>query len=169
MFGGSDTLRTSCISAMREPRCAEGRQFRLLRASWRYNQSNDTFNTLNGFTFKGDAPPRIELVFDPPDGLGARRARCDPRPRRGSAVSVSEDGNRLPFELRPEARFHDGTPLTADDVVFSFETLKAHGHPDITQTMRDVTAVPAEGRAGSASPFRASRAPRRRSSSPRRC
>ncbi|PKM22271.1 MAG: ABC transporter substrate-binding protein [Gammaproteobacteria bacterium HGW-Gammaproteobacteria-14] len=33
------------------------------------------------------------------------------------------------FTLRAEARFQDGTPITAADVVFSFETLRDHGHP----------------------------------------
>ena len=33
------------------------------------------------------------------------------------------------FRLRKEAKFADGTPLTADDVVFTFNTLKEKGHP----------------------------------------
>ena len=33
------------------------------------------------------------------------------------------------FNLRPEARWHDGTPITADDVVWSFETLVEKGMP----------------------------------------
>ena len=39
------------------------------------------------------------------------------------------------FKLRPEAKFADGTPLTADDVAFSFETLKTKGHPLFRQTL----------------------------------
>jgi microcin C transport system substrate-binding protein len=39
--------------------------------------------------------------------------------------------------LRPEARFHDGAPLTAHDVAWSLATLKDKGHPIITQLMRD--------------------------------
>ncbi|CAN0594769.1 unnamed protein product, partial [Laminaria digitata] len=33
------------------------------------------------------------------------------------------------FTLRPEARFHDGSPITADDVIWTFETLKNDGAP----------------------------------------
>jgi microcin C transport system substrate-binding protein len=33
------------------------------------------------------------------------------------------------FTLRPEARFHDGSPITADDVIWTFETLKTKGQP----------------------------------------
>ena len=47
------------------------------------------------------------------------------------------------FKLRPEAKFADGTPLTADDVVFSFETLKTKGHPLFAQTLADVVKAEA--------------------------
>jgi microcin C transport system substrate-binding protein len=40
-----------------------------------------------------------------------------------------EDRSWVIFNLREEARWHDGTPITADDVVFSFETLKTRGAP----------------------------------------
>ena len=43
--------------------------------------------------------------------------------------------------MRPEAKFSDGTQVTADDVVFSFNALKEKGHPQITQIIREfVTA-----------------------------
>jgi microcin C transport system substrate-binding protein len=45
------------------------------------------------------------------------------------SMELSADLSAVTFALRPEARFHDGTPLTAHDVVWSFETLKRHGHP----------------------------------------
>src|SRR5699024_7333040 len=35
----------------------------------------------------------------------------------------------IEFDLRPEARFHDGEPVTAEDVVFSFELLMEEGNP----------------------------------------
>lgn len=45
------------------------------------------------------------------------------------SMDIAADGGAVTFALRPEARFNDGTPLTASDVVWSFETLKNHGHP----------------------------------------
>ena len=54
-----------------------------------------------------------------------------------AAVRISDDGLTYRFALRPEARFHDGTPLTAHDVAFSLATLKEKGHPIITQLLRD--------------------------------
>lgn len=122
----------------------KGGTFIMSAPNWYYNQSNNTFNTLNGYTFKGDAPPRVELTFDTlmtaaldePDSIYGLVAK---------SVAVSADGNLYTFELRPEARFSDGTPLTAEDVVFSFETLKARGHPDIAQAIREMASVAADG------------------------
>jgi microcin C transport system substrate-binding protein len=54
------------------------------------------------------------------------------------SAEVADDGKSVTFYLRPEARFADGTPLTADDVVFSFDTLKTKGHPIYRQTLQDV-------------------------------
>jgi microcin C transport system substrate-binding protein len=62
------------------------------------------------------------------------------------SVTVSPDGLRYDFHLRPEAAFHDGTKLTAHDVVFSLMTLKAKGHPTIRQLLRDMSdAVAVDG------------------------
>jgi microcin C transport system substrate-binding protein len=53
------------------------------------------------------------------------------------AVRVSPDGRVYRFSLRPEARFHDGSKLTAHDVVFSLAVLKEKGHPIIGQLLRE--------------------------------
>ena len=53
------------------------------------------------------------------------------------SVRISDDGLTYRFTLRPQAKFHDGTPLTAHDVAFSLATLKDKGHPIITQLLRD--------------------------------
>ena len=47
------------------------------------------------------------------------------------AVRVSDDKLTYRFLLRPEARFHDGSRLTAKDVAFSLKILKTKGHPDL--------------------------------------
>jgi microcin C transport system substrate-binding protein len=44
-------------------------------------------------------------------------------------VEMPADRSWVAFTLRPEARFHDGSPMTADDVVWTFEALKSRGHP----------------------------------------
>jgi microcin C transport system substrate-binding protein len=44
-------------------------------------------------------------------------------------VEVPEDRSWVAFTLRPEARFHDDSPITTDDVIFSFKLLKSEGAP----------------------------------------
>jgi microcin C transport system substrate-binding protein len=59
------------------------------------------------------------------------------------AVRISKNGLTYRFLLRPEARFHDDTRLTAHDVAFSLDILKEKGHPILRQLMRDVKSVEA--------------------------
>ena len=58
-------------------------------------------------------------------------------------VRRSADGLTYTFFIRPEARFHDGSRLTAHDVAFSLTILKAQGHPLITQLLRDMLGAKA--------------------------
>ncbi|MDP6343753.1 MAG: extracellular solute-binding protein [Alphaproteobacteria bacterium] len=57
------------------------------------------------------------------------------------AVELPDDRQSITFNLRPRARWHDGSEITADDVVFSFETLKAKGHPAFRVLFKDITEV----------------------------
>jgi microcin C transport system substrate-binding protein len=59
------------------------------------------------------------------------------------AVIIARDGLTYRFLLRPEAKFHDGSRLTAQDVAFSLNLLKEKGHPIIQQSMQDVVVVEA--------------------------
>ena len=96
-----------------------------------------TFNSLNNYILKGDAAQGLELLFD----SLMTRAQDEPDAVYGliaESAEVADDGKSVTFYLRPEAHFSDGTLVTADDVVFSFETLKEKGHPLFSQTLRDV-------------------------------
>src|SRR5207245_2201593 len=44
-------------------------------------------------------------------------------------MAVPEDRSWIIFNLRSDARFHDGSPITPDDVIWTFNTLREHGHP----------------------------------------
>ncbi len=101
-----------------------------------------TFNSLNNYILKGDAAQGLELLFD---SLMVRAAD-EPDAVYGlvaESAEVADDGMSVTFHLRPEARFADGSPLTADDVVYSFETLKEKGHPIYHQMLRDVVKAEA--------------------------
>jgi microcin C transport system substrate-binding protein len=58
-------------------------------------------------------------------------------------VDVSDDGNVYTFHLRSGPRFHDGSPLTAEDVAFSLMLLKNKGHPNIAELIREMTKAEA--------------------------
>ncbi|GGF77001.1 ABC transporter substrate-binding protein [Azorhizobium oxalatiphilum] len=108
-----------------------------------YNQSFQTFNSLNGYILRGDAAQGIALIFD---SLMVRAAD-EPDAVYGlvaSSVAISDEGRTYRFRLRPEARFHDGSPLTAEDVAFSLTTLKTEGHPLIRQALREFVGAKAE-------------------------
>ena len=75
-----------------------------------------TFNSLNNYILKGDAAQGLELLFD----TLMARAADEPDAAYGlvaESAEVADDGMSVTFYLRPEARFADGTPLTAEDVV----------------------------------------------------
>jgi len=112
--------------------------------NWAYNQNALTFNTLNGYANGGDAAPRPELTFD----SLMTGALDEPSSSYGlvaETVAIAEDGNRFTFALRPAARFHDGSALSASDVVFSLNILKAEGHASIRLRLGELVSAEATG------------------------
>ena len=96
-----------------------------------------TFDSFNDFILKGDAAQGVEYLFD------SLMVRADDEPDAvyglvASTAEVADDGMSVTFKLRPEAKFADGSPLTADDIAFSFQTLKEKGHPRFSILLRDV-------------------------------
>jgi len=124
------------------PNAPKGGVFSQIGPSRQFNQSFQTFNSLNSYILKGDAAQGMELTFaslmvrsgDEPDGMYGLAA---------SSVRISDNGLTYRFTVREQARFHDGTPLTAHDVVWSLATLKEKGHPIITQQLRDFASAEA--------------------------
>jgi microcin C transport system substrate-binding protein len=115
----------------------KGGVFSLIPSSRAYNQSYFTFNSLNAYILKGEGAQGMDMTFAP---LMARAAD-EPDAMYGlvaKSVQISADKTSYRFTLRPEARFHDGSKLTAHDAAFSLTTLKAKGHPLILQQMRDM-------------------------------
>jgi len=60
-------------------------------------------------------------------------------------VEVPDDRRYVIFNLREQARFHDGEPITAEDVKFSYEVLTTKGHPFYRNYYADVSKVTVEG------------------------
>src|SRR3984957_9511718 len=126
-----------------DPDAPKGGTFSQIGPSRQFNQNFLTFNSLNSYILKGDAAQGMELTFatlmvrcgDEPDamyGLAAEKVRR------------SADGLTYQFFIRPQAKFHDGGRLTANDVAFSLNILKAKGHPLISQSLRDFVGAKAD-------------------------
>ncbi|MBH3446372.1 ABC transporter substrate-binding protein [Pseudomonas moraviensis] len=113
-----------------------------------------TFDTVNPYTFKGTSPVTTanflqyginELNEPLMVGTGQYSPSGDePASSYGliaQSVEYSEDRSWVVFNLRPEARFHDGAPVTAYDVAFSYRTLLKDGHPLYRTALQEVLRV----------------------------
>lgn len=115
--------------------------------NWAFNQNPQTFDTFNTLVLKGNAPPRLELIYS-----SLMTAALDEASALYGAVAqtveIAPDRNSYLFRLRSEPRWHDGSPLTAEDVAFTYELLKEKGHPQIGIMLKDmVSATVEEGNA----------------------
>ncbi|SDR86381.1 extracellular solute-binding protein [Pseudomonas oryzae] len=102
------------------------------------------FDSLNPFINKGVAADEIGLVYD----TLTRRSLDEPFTEYGllaEKIEKAPDNRWVRFTLRRAARFHDGHPVTAEDVVFSFDTLMKDGAPQYKAYYADVEKAVAEG------------------------
>ncbi|CAK0747076.1 microcin C transport system substrate-binding protein [Gammaproteobacteria bacterium] len=87
-----------------------------------------TYDSLNPFILKGIAPASNGFLFD----TLAVQSQDEPFSEYGLVAETIEtppDRSWVEYTLRREARFHDGSPIGVADIIWSFETLKAKGHP----------------------------------------
>ena len=126
------------------PNAPKGGAFSQVGSSGVFNQNLETFNTLNIFSQRNDGALGMELTFaslmvralDEPDALYGLAA---------STVSFSEDGLTCRFRIRPEARFHDGAKITAQDAAWSINTFRTVAHNILRIVLKDVESAEAEG------------------------
>lgn len=101
-----------------------------------------TFDSFNNFIIKGNPADGLGLIYD---SLLAR-ALDEPFSLYGlvaESLEVPSDRSWIIFNLRSDAQFSDGHPLTAEDVVFSFEILRSKGAPFYKAYYADITKVEA--------------------------
>ncbi|OLU35485.1 extracellular solute-binding protein [Pseudomonas sp. PA27(2017)] len=113
-----------------------------------------SFDTLNPYTLKGTSPVATANfmqygVTELNEPLMVGTGQYDPSGDEpassygliASSVEYSEDRSWVVFNLRPEARFHDGKPITAYDVAFSYRLLLKEGHPQYRTSLQEVKRV----------------------------
>ena len=118
-----------------------------------------TFDTLNPYTLKGTPPSAsgnflqygfTELNETLMVGTGVYDPSGDePASAYGliaESVEYAADRSWVVFNIRPQARFHDGKPITAYDVAFSSRTLRDKGHPNYRAPLQEVKRVDILGR-----------------------
>lgn len=103
------------------------------------------FDSLNPFVRKGTVPWQLRFLtheslmgrsWDEPFTLYGLLAE---------SVEVPDDRAWVEFTLRPEAAFSDGTPVTVDDVIFSYELLGTQGHPRYHGLYRQIEQIEQTG------------------------
>jgi microcin C transport system substrate-binding protein len=88
----------------------------------------DTFDNLNPFIIKGVSADGAGMIYD----TLTEQSADEPFTVYGglaAAIETPEDRSWVIYTVRPEAKWHDGQPVTAADVKWSFETLTAKGAP----------------------------------------
>ncbi len=91
-------------------------------------EARGTFDTLNSFTIKGSSAAGLGLIYDTLMESSRDEAFAEYGLLVESAL-VANDLSSVSFMLRKQARWHDGKPVTADDVAFSLDILKSKGAP----------------------------------------
>jgi microcin C transport system substrate-binding protein len=114
-----------------------------------------TFDSFNPFILKGSPVGTVaSLVFD----SLMKSSADEPFTMYGliaKSIETPKDRSWVAFELDERARFHDGSPITPDDVIFSFQILTSEkAHPSYRQYYHDVVKAEAQGPRGVKFTFR---------------
>ncbi len=102
-----------------------------------------SFDSLNSFSIKGEAVEGLGMIYDSlmsssPDEASTEYGLI------AEWASYPDDFSSVTFKLRPEARWHDGKPVTVDDVIFSLTALKA-AHPQYGFYYKNVVGAETTG------------------------
>ncbi|MBB3104523.1 microcin C transport system substrate-binding protein [Azomonas macrocytogenes] len=106
---------------------------------------NDSFDTLNPFINKGNSAEGIGLTYDTLT-VNSLDEAFTAYGLVAEKLEKAPDNSWVRFYLRPEARFHDGKQITAEDVAFTFETLITKGTPQYRAYYADVDKVVVESK-----------------------
>lgn len=102
-----------------------------------------SFDSLNPFTVKGLSAAGVSLIYDQLMATSLDEPSTE-YTHVAEWVSYPDDYSSVTFGLRPEARFHDGKPITPEDVIFSFEAQKK-AHPRTAYYYKNVVKAEKTG------------------------
>jgi microcin C transport system substrate-binding protein len=88
-----------------------------------------TFDNLNPFIVRGVSAGGLGVTYDTLVTTNSFEEPFSVYGRLAETIEMPEDRSWVAFTLRPEARWHDGRPVTVEDVIWTFETLTTEGHP----------------------------------------
>ena len=106
-----------------------------------------TYDSLNPFILKGVTAGGVGFIFD----TLTEQSYDEPFTEYGliaEKIEMPEDKSWVTFILRSEAKWHDGTPVTPEDVIFTFEVLVSKGHPFYRAYYNDVLRAEKVGKRG---------------------
>lgn len=103
-----------------------------------------TFDSMNPYIIKGVSAPGLNMVYQTLMANTEDEAFSE-YGLIAKSIEVPDDRSWAVFNIRPEAKWHDGEQITADDVVFSFNTLMEKGHPSYRAYYANVKEAKAEG------------------------
>jgi microcin C transport system substrate-binding protein len=112
--------------------------------SFRGTGASQTFDSLNAFILKGEPAQGLGLLYDSLL-VGSADEPSSAYGLIAESVEYPEDRSWAVFNMRPEATFSDGEPITADDVVWTFDALMEQGAPVYRITYQDIASVEALG------------------------
>jgi microcin C transport system substrate-binding protein len=108
------------------------------------NEATGTYDSFNPFILKGVAAAGIGLLYDSLMTSSADEAFTKYASLAESVV-LPEDRSWVSFNINPKARWHDGVPVTPEDVIWTFNTLREKGHPFYRAYYGDVGSVEKTG------------------------
>lgn len=120
-----------------EPDAPKGGTLRLTRIG--------AFGTLDTLNYPGHPAEDVRLIYD----RLVVASEDEPASYYGliaRTIEVAPDYSQVVFAMREEARWHDGRPVTAQDVAFTFERLKSGGAPYYRQAFRPLEVIAEDGR-----------------------
>lgn len=100
----------------------------------------ETFDSIDTLRYPGRPPRDLRLIYDRLI-IASDDETASYYGLLAESMVIADDFSTLSFRLNPAAHWHDGRPVTAEDVVFTFETLKTEGLPFFRQALRPVSVV----------------------------